>query len=272
MPELPEVEITRCGIASHLTGQRITRVSVRNHKLRWPIPTELISLLSGQKIETVTRRAKYLLFTCSKGTLIMHLGMSGSLRILSEPTSPTKHDHFDLQVDSGVILRFRDPRRFGAILWWAGGDISQHPLLQRLGPEPLSSCFEGRILYERMRGRRVSIKEALMNQFIVVGVGNIYANEALFHARISPLTTANRLGAERCERLVDAVKMTLKQAIEAGGSSLRDFVDCNGSPGYFQQQYGVYGRTNQACQRCGTPIKKIRQGQRATFYCEKCQR
>lgn len=271
MPELPEVEITRGGIAAYLTGRSIVNVSVRSRRLRWPIPDELISLLPGQKIEGVARRAKYLLFSCAHGTLIMHLGMSGSLRILSEPMQPTKHDHFDLQMEHGVILRFRDPRRFGAILWWVG-DTSQHPLLQQLGPEPLGPQFNAKRLYESTRGRRISIKEALMDQRIVVGMGNIYANEALFHARISPLTAAGRVGARRCQCLVAAVKMTLQRAIAAGGSSLRDFVDCDGNPGYFQQQYWVYGRADQSCRQCGEFIKKIRQGQRATYYCANCQR
>jgi formamidopyrimidine-DNA glycosylase len=271
MPELPEVEITRRGIASHLTTRRIVGVSIRNYALRWPVPADLVSKLAGQKISAVTRRAKYLLFTCSQGTLIMHLGMSGNLRVLSEPSPPKQHDHMDLQMDNGTILRFRDPRRFGAILWW-DQDIAQHPLLRQLGPEPLDHHFDGSILHNKTRGRSASIKELLMNQHVVVGVGNIYANEALFHAGISPLTAAGCLGAKRCERLVDAVKITLTQAIEAGGSSLRDFTACDGSPGYFQQHYWVYGRADQLCRRCGTPVRKIRQGQRSTFFCTVCQK
>ncbi|MFO7579521.1 bifunctional DNA-formamidopyrimidine glycosylase/DNA-(apurinic or apyrimidinic site) lyase [Nitrosomonas halophila] len=272
MPELPEVEITRRGVAAHLTGQRIAQVAVRHTGLRWPIAANLASVLPQQIIHAVSRRAKYLLMACDHGVLIIHLGMSGSLRVLSEPVAPGKHDHFDLLLANGRLLRFRDPRRFGAILWWPGDDVCQHPLLAGLGPEPLSEQFDGKVLHARTRGRRISIKEALLNQHIVVGIGNIYASEALFHAGISPLTSAGRLGVKRCERLAEAVKVTLLRAIEAGGSSLRDFVDCGGSPGYFQQQYWVYDRTHQACRQCGRPIMKIRQGQRSTFYCANCQR
>ncbi|MBV6389376.1 MULTISPECIES: bifunctional DNA-formamidopyrimidine glycosylase/DNA-(apurinic or apyrimidinic site) lyase [Nitrosomonas] len=270
MPELPEVEITRRGIDTHLAGRVITQISIRNPVLRWPVSPELIALLPGQRINAIARRAKYLLFACSRGTLIMHLGMSGNLRVLPESTPPQLHDHFDLQVDNGMMLRFRDPRRFGAILWW-DGDIRQHPLLQKLGPEPLNDDFDGQFLYTKTRGRNASIKEVLMNQHIVVGIGNIYANEALFHAGISPLAAAGSLNTMQCERLVDAVKATLLRAIKAGGSSLRDFTDCEGSPGYFQQQYWVYGRAGQSCRHCGTSVSKTRQGQRSTFFCAQCQ-
>ena len=270
MPELPEVEITRRGINTHLAGRIITQVSIRNSALRWPISPGLIDLLPGQQISAITRRAKYLLLTCSKGTLLIHLGMSGNLRMLPESTPPQLHDHFDLQIDNGMMLRFRDPRRFGAILWW-DSDIRQHPLLQKLGPEPLDDNFDAQFLHKKIQRRNTSIKEVLMNQHIVVGIGNIYANEALFHAGISPLTTAGSLNTMQCERLVDAVRITLLRAIEAGGSSLRDFTDCEGSPGYFQQQYWVYGRKDQSCRRCGTPVSKIRQGQRSTFFCSQCQ-
>lgn len=271
MPELPEVEITRRGIAARLIGCHIVQVNIRNPVLRWPVPVELTARLPGQRIDAVSRRAKYLLLTCSKGTLIIHLGMSGSLRVLTKSTPPQQHDHFDLWMDNGIILRFRDPRRFGAILWWEG-DIFQHPLLRQLGHEPLDYHFDGSLLYEKTRGRSASIKEVLMNQHIVVGVGNIYANEALFRAGISPLIAAGRLSKKRCERLADVVRITLTQAIEAGGSSLRDFTDCDGSPGYFQQQYWVYGRAGQPCRHCGLPVKKTRQGQRSTFFCASCQR
>lgn len=246
------------------------RVNIRNPVLRWPISPELVALLPGQQIRAITRRAKYLLFACSRGTLIMHLGMSGNLRVLPESIPPQRHDHFDLQMDNGMMLHFRDPRRFGAILWW-DGDICQHPLLQKLGLEPLNDDFTGQFLYEKTRRRNVSIKEALMNQHIVVGIGNIYANEALFHAGISPLATAGSLNIMQYEQLAAAVRMTLLRAIEAGGSSLRDFTDCEGNPGYFQQQYWVYGRAGQSCRQCGTPVSKIRQGQRSTFFCMQCQ-
>ncbi len=270
MPELPEVEVTRRGIHTHLTGASITQAQIRHSVLRWPVPDDLATLLPGQQICAVNRRAKYLLFACSKGTLIVHLGMSGSLRVLPASTPPLRHDHFDLQMDNGAMLRFRDPRRFGAILWW-DDDIHQHPLLQKLGPEPLSADFDGQFLQAKIHGRNASIKEVLMNQHIVVGVGNIYANEALFHAGISPLAAAGSLSRAQCERLAEAVKATLLRAIEAGGSSLRDFTDCEGNPGYFQQQYWVYGRADQPCRQCGTQVSKTRQGQRSTFFCAQCQ-
>lgn len=270
MPELPEVEITRRGIDACLTGRCITQVIIRNASLRWPVASELITLLPGQRINTVTRRAKYLLLNCSKGTLIVHLGMSGSLRVLPLATPSLLHDHFELWLDNGKMLRFRDPRRFGAILWWVG-DIQRHPLLQKLGPEPLSDTFNAQFLYKKTRHRNAGIKTVLMNQHIVVGIGNIYANEALFHAGISPLIAADSLSMARCTKLVAAVKTTLQQAIEAGGSSLRDFTDCNGTPGCFQQQYWVYGRAGQPCRQCSAPISKVRQGQRSTFFCPRCQ-
>jgi len=271
MPELPEVEITRRGIDTYLTGQHITQVIIRNPSLRWPISSKLTTLLPGQQINAVTRRAKYLLLDCSQGTLILHLGMSGSLRVLPLATPSLLHDHFELWLDNGKMLRFRDPRRFGAILWWAG-DIQQHPLLREIGPEPLSDAFNAPFLYKKTRNRSISVKEILMNQRIVAGIGNIYANEALFHAGISPLITADSLNTARCTKLVNAVKITLQRAIEAGGSSLRDFADCNGRPGCFQQQYWVYGRAGQPCRQCSAPINKIRQGQRSTFFCPQCQK
>ncbi|SFU73785.1 DNA-(apurinic or apyrimidinic site) lyase /Formamidopyrimidine-DNA glycosylase [Nitrosomonas eutropha] len=271
MPELPEVEVTRRGIDAHLAGRYITQVKIRNYALRWPVSPELITLLPGQRINTITRRAKYLLFACSKGTLIIHLGMSGSLRVLPVSTPSLLHDHFELWLDNEKMLRFRDPRRFGAILWW-DEDIHQHPLLQKLGPEPLSDTFNGLFLHEKIQKRNVSIKEALMNQHIVVGIGNIYANEALFHAGISPLIAASSLSTATCARLVDAVRMTLQRAIEAGGSSLRDFTDCDGSPGCFQQQYWVYGRAGLPCRKCGALVSKTRQGQRSSFFCAQCQK
>ncbi|MDT8364722.1 MAG: bifunctional DNA-formamidopyrimidine glycosylase/DNA-(apurinic or apyrimidinic site) lyase [Nitrosomonas sp.] len=270
MPELPEVEITRRGVAAHLTGQYITAVTVRNAALRWPVPPELSSLLPGLKIRSVTRRAKYLLFDCGAGTLIIHLGMSGSLRMLPANQPPQAHDHFDLRLADDNVLRLRDPRRFGAVLWWQG-EILRHPLLSRLGPEPLSEHFNVDALFHKICKRNASIKQILMNQHIVVGVGNIYANEALFHAALSPVRAAGQLDRQQCACLVDAVKLTLTSAIAAGGSSLRDFTDSEGRPGYFQQQYQVYGRTNQPCPQCDTSIRKIVQGQRATFFCPDCQ-
>lgn len=276
MPELPEVETTRRGIAPHLVNQSITEVIIRNPNLRWPIPGDLPGILTGLSIQAVTRRAKYLLLDCGAGTLIFHLGMSGSLRILSVKIvqsieSPQKHDHFDLIISDQTVLRLRDPRRFGAVLWHTG-DVLQHPLLMNLGPEPLTVDFNALQLFEKTRGRRATIKETLMNSHIVAGVGNIYANEALFHAGISPKIAAGRISVMRYERLVQAIKQTLQQAIEAGGSSLRDFVNSDGNPGYFQQQYWVYGRADQPCKKCDRVIKQIKQGQRSSFYCPGCQR
>ena len=271
MPELPEVEVTRRGIAPHLTGRRIAGVTVRNPNLRWPVPHHLGRTLAGLEIHQVTRRAKYLLLDCGEGTLILHLGMSGSLRLLPASTPPQKHDHFDLKLDDGTLLRLTDPRRFGAILW-ASGDVLRHPLLAQLGPEPLTAAFDGNVLHARTRGRSASIKEVLMNSHIVVGVGNIYASEALFRAGINPKIAAGRIGISRCEKLVQAVKETLKLAIKAGGSSLRDYVNSDGNPGYFQQQYWVYDRTGQPCRKCGTLIRQIKQGQRSSFYCPHCQK
>jgi formamidopyrimidine-DNA glycosylase len=273
LPELPEVEVIRRGIVSHLEGRRISGAQIRNPNLRWPVSPDLDQMLRGAEICRVARRGKYILLDCDKGTLILHLGMSGSLRLLSAGANslPEKHDHADLVLDNGVVLRLRDPRRFGAILW-AQFDVMKHALLAQLGPEPLTEAFSGPLLHKRTRGRRASIKEVLMNSRIVVGVGNIYANEALFCAGIAPMTAAGRLGAIRCEKLVQAVKLTLELAIEAGGSTLRDFVDSGGKPGYFQQQYRVYGRSNKPCRTCGTVILQIRQGQRSSFYCPHCQK
>ena len=274
MPELPEVETTRRGIAPYITGHHITGVVIRNSKLRWPIPEHLGETLPGLKIRDVTRRAKYLLIDCGAGVLIVHLGMSGSLRLLiatQPPTMPEKHDHFDLVLDNGAIMRLKDPRRFGAVLWQTG-DVMRHRLLVNLGPEPLTAEFNEKLLYDKSRGVRVSIKLLLMNSQVVVGVGNIYANEALFRARINPKIAAGRIGLSRYKRLVLAVKEILAGAIEAGGSSLRDFVNSDGKPGYFQQQYWVYGRAGQPCRQCGATIVQIKQAQRSSLYCSKCQR
>ena len=275
MPELPEVETTRRGIAPHLLGQSIANVIIRNPSLRWPIPGNLPELLVGLTIQAVTRRAKYLLLDCGVGTLILHLGMSGSLRILPyrlmQPIElPQKHDHFDLILSDQTVLRLRDPRRFGAVLWHTG-DILQHPLLMNLGPEPLTADFNAQQLFEKTRECRASIKQMLMNSHVVVGIGNIYANEALFLAGINPKIAAGRIGMARYEKLVQAVKQILQLAIEAGGSSLRDFVNSDGNPGYFQQQSWVYGRGGEGCKKCDHEIKKIRQSQRSSFYCPRCQ-
>jgi formamidopyrimidine-DNA glycosylase len=271
MPELPEVETTLRGIAPHLQGARVQEAVVRNAQLRWPIPAALPSLLRGRAVLDLQRRAKYLLIAFEHGTLILHLGMSGSLRILPHGTPPEKHDHFDLVLDNGKLMRLRDPRRFGAVLWHTG-DINEHPLLARLGPEPLGDSFDADYLYRATRTRSVAIKLALMDNHLVVGVGNIYANEALFRAGIRPQLAAGKLSRARCAALVQNVQEVLRAAIEKGGSTLRDFIHSDGSSGYFQQHYFVYGRGNEACLRCGTPVRIIKQGQRSTFYCPQCQR
>lgn len=271
MPELPEVETTLRGIAPHLHGAQVAEVIVRNAQLRWPIPTGLPALLHGCDVRGLQRRAKYLLIAFEHGTLILHLGMSGSLRILPHGTPPEKHDHFDLVLDNGLLMRLRDPRRFGAVLWHEG-DVNAHPLLRTLGPEPLSTAFDADYLYRATRTRSIAIKLALMDNHLVVGVGNIYANEALFRAGIRPQLSSKKLSRALCAALVQTIQEVLRAAIEKGGSTLRDFIHSDGSSGYFQQHYFVYGRGNQACLRCGTPVRVIRQGQRATFYCPHCQR
>lgn len=269
MPELPEVEITRRGIESHLKGRTITGVEVRESRLRWPIPPE-VSALKGCRIVSVTRRAKYILVDCGRGSLILHLGMSGSLRIVQKGTAAAKHDHFDLTLGTRT-LRLRDPRRFGAVLWTVE-DPGTHRLLAGLGVEPLSPQFNAKLLHSLTRGHRVAIKLFLMDAKRIVGVGNIYANESLFRAGIHPRTKAGRLSPDRCSRLVVEVKKTLEEAIRAGGSSLRDFVQSDGSSGYAQQNYRVYGRTGEPCRKCATPIKRVVMGQRATFFCPSCQK
>ena len=274
MPELPEVEITRRGIEPYLAGSTITGVRISERRLRWPIPRDLAARVTGRRISSVARRGKYLLVDCGTpprpGWLILHLGMSGSLRVMDAGSRAERHEHFDLLLGRR-LLRLRDPRRFGAVLWHAG-DIARHPLLADLGAEPLEEAFTGRVLHAAARTRKAAVKLVLMNASIVVGVGNIYANESLYHARINPRTAASRLSLARYEALAAAIKSTLKQALAAGGSSLRDFVHSDGSSGYFQQQYYVYGRTGLPCRNCGTIIRSLRQGQRSTFYCPACQK
>ena len=268
MPELPEVEITRRGISS-IVGLQVTGVVVRNPRLRWPVPRGLSSTLTGSTVRRVLRRAKYLLFDAGKGWLIVHLGMSGSLRIVHKDEPAGVHDHIDL-VFGEKSLRLRDPRRFGAVLWTTG-DVEDHALLAHLGVEPLSSGFSGSTLFEASRGRSISVKQLLMDHKVVVGVGNIYANESLFRAGIRPGTASGRISRPRYDRLAAEVKRTIQAAIKAGGSSLRDFVHSDGSHGWFQQQYFVYGRAGLSCRNCGESIKSTRMGQRSTFYCPRCQ-
>ncbi len=270
MPELPEVETTRRGIAPALEGRRITAVRIRDRRLRWPVPRGLEARLRGQPVTAVRRRAKYLLIETPAGSAMVHLGMSGSMRIVTAGDPPEKHDHFDIVTDTGDIIRFNDPRRFGSLLW-AGADPAGHPLLAALGPEPLDDAFTGIYLRESARGRKVAIKQHIMNSHVVVGVGNIYASEALFRAGINPKRAAGRVSAERMERLAFAIKTVLGEAIKVGGTTLRDYRGGDGKPGYFRQKLNVYERGDQPCRICGTGVTRIVQGQRATYYCKQCQ-
>ncbi len=270
MPELPEVETVLRGLQPHLQGRRLQGAVVREGRLRWPVPADLDTRLKGRTIRALRRRGKYLLLELDLGGLILHLGMSGSLRILTRPETPGPHDHVDLLLEGGRCLRLHDPRRFGAILLSDAPD--HHPLIAHLGDEPLADEFDGTRLYALTRGRQVAIKQLLMDARLIVGVGNIYANEALFHAGIDPRLPAGRLSRPRCGRLAAAIRETLLRAIAAGGSSLRDFVDSRGKPGYFQQTYSVYGRAGEPCRRCGTSIRSFRQGGRSSYVCPICQR
>ncbi|MEX0942967.1 MAG: bifunctional DNA-formamidopyrimidine glycosylase/DNA-(apurinic or apyrimidinic site) lyase [Pseudomonadales bacterium] len=270
MPELPEVETTRLGITPHVVGRRVTRVLVREPRLRWPVSEALGQALTGQTIEAVERRAKYLLLRSPAGTVMIHLGMSGSLRVLDATVPPEKHDHIDLALEGGQVLRFRDPRRFGSVFWLVGDD--SHPLLQELGPEPLHEDFGGTHLFQRSRGRKTPVKVFLMNSQIVVGVGNIYANESLYRAGIRPTLAAGRISRGRYDRLAVAVKEVLAEAIAAGGTTLQDFVREDGSPGYFRHDLKVYGRGGAPCARCMRALTEIRLGQRTTVFCGRCQR
>ncbi|MGA6098078.1 bifunctional DNA-formamidopyrimidine glycosylase/DNA-(apurinic or apyrimidinic site) lyase [Stutzerimonas marianensis] len=270
MPELPEVETTRRGIAPHLVGQRVSRVVVRDRRLRWPIPDDLDVRLSGQRIEAVGRRAKYLLIQAEVGTLIAHLGMSGSLRLVPAELPPAKHEHVDIVLESGMALRYTDPRRFGALLW-SEAPLS-HVLLASLGPEPLDEAFDGERLYQFSRGRSMAVKPFIMDNAVVVGVGNIYASEALFAAGIDPRRAAGAISRVRYLKLAEEIKRILAYAIERGGTTLRDFVGGDGKPGYFQQELFVYGRGGDFCKSCGSTLREVRLGQRASVYCGRCQR
>jgi len=270
MPELPEVETVRRGLAPHLLGRRFSGAVIRESRLRWPVPPDLAGKLSGRRIEALDRRGKYLILTLDSGNLIVHLGMSGSLRLVGRDTPPRRHDHVDLILDDGLTLRYHDPRRFGAVIWSV--DPLREPLLAGLGMEPLEAGFDGDWLYSATRHLRTPIKSWLMDAHRVVGVGNIYANEALFHAGIHPLTQAGKLSRPRCRRLAEAVRDTLQRAIDAGGSTLRDFVDGHGQPGYFQQTLFVYGRAGEPCRVCGSPVRSSRLGNRTTSFCPVCQR
>ncbi len=270
MPELPEVETTRAGLAPHLLGRRVLSATLRRPDLRWPIPAEIHELLPGQRIDTVRRRAKYLLLDTVAGSALLHLGMSGSLRVLPGDTPVRAHDHVDLVLDSTWVLRFNDPRRFGCLLWQAPGQV--HPLLAALGPEPLSDAFDGDHLFALSRGRSASVKSFLMDQKVVVGVGNIYVAEALFAVGISPLRAAGKVSRDRYRRLAEAVKAILAHAITRGGTTLRDFISPDGAPGYFELELSAYGRGGEACRRCGRALKQALIGQRTSVWCGHCQR
>ncbi len=270
MPELPEVETIRRGIEPFVLDKRVFRVDLRTSRLRWPITADVQQRLAGQTVQRVERRAKYLLLHTAAGTLLIHLGMSGYLRVLHTSQPPAKHDHADILFEDGVCLRLNDARRFGALLWLEG-DPYQHPLLAGLGPEPLSAELDGELLFAKSRGRRLAVKSFIMDSRIVVGVGNIYASEALFCAAIDPARAAGRISRQRYARLAAAIRDVLQQAIAAGGTTLRDFSDQQGRPGYFTQQLQVYGRNGEPCRACGQSIRKIVLGQRASYFCPRCQ-
>jgi len=271
MPELPEVETTLRGIAPHLLGERIERLLVRERRLRWPVPADMESQVRGQRILTLGRRGKYLLLELERGAILIHLGMSGSLRVLASDTPPAKHDHLDLCLRGGSCLRLRDPRRFGIFLWTPEPPLV-HPLLAHLGPEPLGGDFDGDYLYRHARRRKCAVKTFIMDADVVVGVGNIYANESLYLAGIHPARPCNRIGRERYRRLAGQIRRVLENAVDQGGTTLRDFVREDGSPGYFALSLKIYGRAGEPCPGCGIPIRQRRIGQRSSFFCPSCQR
>lgn len=275
MPELPEVETSLRGIAPYLIGQRVTEVRVRQAKLRWPVTPEIPTVLPGKRLVELQRRGKYLLFSFTgdnnQGTLILHLGMSGSLRILDPSSAVQKHDHFELVFETGKALRLRDPRRFSAVLWTTKSPL-EHPLLKNLGPEPLEPGFTGDLLQQQAGHRRVAVKNLVMDSRVVVGVGNIYANEALFRAGIHPKRRCDRISRDRYQNLAQCIVQVLQEAIAQGGTTLQDFQREDGRPGYFAQQLRVYGRTGEPCPDCGSPILQATIGQRSAFFCSHCQR
>lgn len=271
MPELPEVETSRCGILPHILQQTVVRVILRHPTLRWPIPANLSELLSQQQVIAVERRGKYILLRFHHGALILHLGMSGMLRIVPVTTPAAKHDHVDIEFANGICLRFSDPRRFGCVLWTAE-DPLQHRLLKKLGPEPLSPEFNTEYLFTKTRKKTIASKQFLMDSHQVVGVGNIYANEALFAAKVHPQKSAEKLTRADCTKLVIAIKNVLRKAIRFGGTTLKDFAQSDGKPGYFSQQLQVYGHGGEPCKKCKTILKELRQGGRATVYCPQCQK
>ncbi len=269
MPELPEVEVTRMGIEPHIKGRKVVQVDVRNGRLRWPVP-EQVQLLVGQQVLSVERRAKYLLINTAVGTAILHLGMSGKLRCIGKDTPLQKHDHIDIVFDNDIVMRFNDPRRFGAMLWHEGDGV--HSVLSHLGPEPFDDAFSADYLYQLSRGKQSAIKQFIMDNKVVVGVGNIYANESLFKAGIHPKLAAGKVSKKRYEALTPIIIDTLKRAIAQGGTTLKDFAQSDGKPGYFAQELLVYGRKGEACVNCQSVLKEIRLGQRSTVFCPQCQR
>ena len=271
MPELPEVETTRRGISPHIQGQQVAQVLIRQARLRWPITPSLEKELPGHTIDSIERRGKYLLLGTAAGTLLIHLGMSGSIRITDSSQTPGKHDHVDILFKDGRIMRYSDPRRFGCMLW-EQHSIAAHPLLQSLGPEPLGEEFDGDTLYRASRQRKVAVKSFIMDSHVVVGVGNIYANEALFLAGINPKRAAGKIARARYQLLADCIQQILRTAIEQGGTTLRDFTNSNGDPGYFKQSLKVYGRGGMECLSCQRPLTEFRLGQRSTVYCMHCQK
>ena len=271
MPELPEVETTRRGLAPHIEGSKVKQVTVRQPRLRWAVPSDIAAKLEGRVIQSIQRRGKYLLFKNSQGTLIGHLGMSGSMRICSAGSEVKKHDHVDIAMANGNILRYHDPRRFGFLLW-TEDDPLQHKMLRKLGPEPLSEAFTGKLLHQLSRKRKVPVKNFIMDSCVVVGVGNIYASESLFSAGIRPTRAAGKVSLADYESLAQIIRIVLSRSIEQGGTTLKDFVNSDGQPGYFAQQLNVYGRAGQPCPSCKTPIKSKVIGQRNSFYCPHCQK
>ncbi len=270
MPELPEVETTRRGIAPHIIEKRIKKAIIRNPNLRWPVTENMADILKGQVIKGVDRRGKYLLLSLTEGTLLLHLGMSGHLHLLESACQPQKHDHIDILFEGGLCLRFRDPRRFGCFIWTKEAPY-EHPLLKSLGYEPLSNDFNGTYLWNASRDKKVAVKNFIMDSHILVGVGNIYATESLFSAGIHPKRAAGRISKARYDALAKAIKAILKHAIEAGGTTLKDFLSSEGKPGYFKQALKVYGRAGEPCVQCGTNLSQCRLGQRGTVYCSQCQ-
>ena len=270
MPELPEVETSRRGIEPYCLGQKIVQVIIRQQKLRWPIEANLSTLLSGKVVNAVTRRGKYLLLEFVNDALMIHLGMSGSLKILRKSEPAGKHDHVDVVFGNGCILRYNDPRRFGSFIY--NTESTKHSLLAKLGPEPLTSEFDKNYLYSVCQSRKAPIKSVIMNSHVVVGVGNIYAQESLFLAGIHPNRSANKISMARIAVLAETIKKVLEIAIQAGGSSLKDFTSAQGKPGYFQHEFKVYGRAGESCVTCKRPLKHLALGQRTTTYCGFCQR